>query len=46
MAREHLGRPERDFDVSGYVGLAAESPGVVEMLGAAQDERPAGGGEG
>src|SRR4051794_524513 len=31
LAREHLA-PGGAFDVSGYIGLAAESPGVVEMV--------------
>ncbi len=44
LAREHLA-PGADFDVSGYVGLAAESPGVVEMVERLRTNRPAGGGE-
>ncbi|MCA1685368.1 MAG: methyltransferase domain-containing protein [Planctomycetia bacterium] len=42
MAREHL-VPGAEFDVSGYVGLAAESPGVVEMVERLRTNRPAGG---
>jgi SAM-dependent methyltransferase len=40
-ARNHLvlGSP---FDVCGYVGLAAESPGVVEMVERLRTNRPAG----
>ena len=48
IAREHL-IPGAEFDVGGYVGLAADSPGVLEMLERLQTNRPAGasaGGEG
>jgi hypothetical protein len=31
LARDHL-VPERPFDVSGYVGLGAEAPGVLAMV--------------
>jgi SAM-dependent methyltransferase len=41
LAREHL-VPGGAFDVSGYVGLAAESPGVVEMVERLRTNRPAG----
>jgi SAM-dependent methyltransferase len=41
MAREHL-TPGGAFDVGGYVGLAAESPGVVEMVERLRTNRPAG----
>ncbi len=41
LAREHLA-PGGDFDVSGYIGLAAESPGVVEMVERLRTNRPAG----
>ncbi len=40
-ARAHL-VPGRPFDVSGYVGLAAESPGVREMVARLRSNRPAG----
>lgn len=40
-AREHL-VPGGAFDVSGYIGLAAESPGVVEMVERLRTNRPAG----
>ena len=41
LAREHLvhGQP---FDVSGYIGLAANSPGVVEMVTRLKANTPAG----
>jgi len=42
VAAEHL-TPGAEFDVSGYVGLAAESPGVVEMVERLRTDRPAGG---
>jgi predicted O-methyltransferase YrrM len=42
LAREHL-TPEALFDVSDYVGLAADSPGVVEMVERLRSNRPAGG---
>jgi hypothetical protein len=41
LAREHL-TPGGAFDVGGYVGLAAESPGVVEMVERLRSNRPAG----
>ncbi len=41
LAAEHL-NPGADFDVSGYIGLAAESPGVVEMVERLRTNRPAG----
>ena len=41
LAREHL-VPGGEFDVSGYVGLAAESPGVLEMVERLRTNRPAG----
>jgi len=41
IAREHLS-PGGDFDVSGYIGLAAESPGVLEMVERLRTNRPAG----
>ncbi len=44
LAAEHLA-PGGDFDVSGYVGLAAESPGVLEMVERLRTNRPAGGGD-
>ena len=40
MAWEHL--TGGAFDVSGYVGLAARSPGVVEMVERLKTNRPAG----
>jgi SAM-dependent methyltransferase len=42
LAREHL-VPGEAFDVSGYVGLAADSPGVREMVERLRSNRPAGG---
>jgi SAM-dependent methyltransferase len=41
LAREHL-VPGGAFDISGYIGLAAESPGVVEMVERLRTNRPAG----
>src|SRR4051794_12510411 len=41
MALEHLA-PGGAFDVGGYIGLAAESPGVVEMVERLRTNRPAG----
>ena len=41
LALEHL-TPGAHFDVSGYVGLAADSPGVVEMVERLRTNRPAG----
>lgn len=44
LSREHL-VPGGKFDVGGYVGLAAESPGVLEMVKRLKTNRPAGAGE-
>ena len=41
LAREHL-TPGAAFDVSGYIGLAAKSPGVLEMVERLRTNRPAG----
>ena len=41
IAREHL-VPGSPFDVSDYVGLAAESPGVKEIIERLKTNRPAG----
>ena len=41
MARQHL-VPGADFDVGDYVGLAANSPGVLEMVERLKTNRPAG----
>lgn len=41
MGRAHL-VPGAPFDVSGYIGLAADSPGVVEMVERLRTNRPAG----
>lgn len=41
LAREHL-TPGGDLDVSGYLGLAAEAPGVAEMVRRLRTNRPAG----
>src|SRR5436305_6834686 len=41
LARDHL-TPGAYFDVSGYVGLAADSPGVLEMVERLRTNRPAG----
>lgn len=41
IAREHL-LPSGEFDVSAYIGLAAESPGVLEMVERLRSNRPAG----
>ena len=41
LARDHL-TPGAYFDVSGYVGLASGSPGVVEMIERLETNRPAG----
>ncbi len=41
LAREHL-IPGGHFDVSDYVGLAASSPGVLEMVERLKTNRPAG----
>jgi predicted O-methyltransferase YrrM len=41
LAREHL-TPGAAFDVTAYIGLAAESPGVLEMVERLRTNRPAG----
>lgn len=41
LARDHL-TPGANFDVSGYIGLASDSPGVVEMVERLRTNRPAG----
>jgi SAM-dependent methyltransferase len=41
LARDHL-TPGAYFDVSGYIGLASEAPGVVEMVERLRTNRPAG----
>jgi len=41
LAREHL-TPGGPFDVSDYVGLAANNPGVLEMVERLRSNRPAG----
>jgi O-methyltransferase domain len=41
LAREHL-LPGGEFDVSDYIGLAADSPGVKEMVERLRSNRPAG----
>ena len=41
IAREHL-VPGGEFDVGGYLGLAARSPGVLEMVERLRTNRPAG----
>lgn len=41
LARDHL-VPGAPFDVSGYIGLAATSPGVLEMVERLRTNRPAG----
>ncbi|MCA9071291.1 MAG: hypothetical protein KDA84_20325, partial [Planctomycetaceae bacterium] len=40
LAAEHL-TPDGYFNVSGYLGLAAESPGVLEMVARLKSNRPA-----
>jgi hypothetical protein len=40
-AREHLVR-DADFEVAGYLDLAADSPGVLEMVERLRTNRPAG----
>ena len=40
LAREHL-LPGALLDVSDYIGLAAQSPGVLEMVARLRDNRPA-----
>jgi len=42
LTREHL-LPASPFDVSGYVGLAADNPGVLEMVERLRSNQPAGG---
>jgi SAM-dependent methyltransferase len=44
LARDHL-TPGGYFDVSGYIGLASGSPGVVEMIERLETNRPAGSAE-
>ena len=41
LARDHL-TPGAYFDVSGYIGLASKSPGVLEMVDRLRTNRPAG----
>jgi SAM-dependent methyltransferase len=41
LAREHL-VPGGSFDVGDYIGLSAESPGVLEMIERLRTNRPAG----
>jgi len=41
LAREHL-TPGAFFDVSGYIGLAAESPGTLGMVESLRSNRPLG----
>ena len=41
IAREHLA-PSAEFEVAGYLGLAANSPGVREMVDRLRTNRPAG----
>jgi SAM-dependent methyltransferase len=41
LARNHL-TPGGPFDVSGYIGLAAQSPGVLAMVERLRTDRPAG----
>ncbi len=43
LAAEHL-VPGRPFDVSDYIGLAADSPGVLAMVERLRSNRPAGAG--
>ena len=43
LARDHL-TPGAFFDVSGYIGLAADAPGVLEMVERLRTNRPAGSG--
>jgi ubiquinone/menaquinone biosynthesis C-methylase UbiE len=44
LSQEHL-VPGAEFDVGGYLGLAASSPGVLEMVERLKTNRPAGGGD-
>jgi ubiquinone/menaquinone biosynthesis C-methylase UbiE len=41
LAREHLD-PSSPFDMSGYIGFAANSPGVLEMVERLRTNRPGG----
>ena len=41
LSREHL-VPGREFDVSGYIALSGDSPGVREMIERLKTNRPAG----
>ena len=41
LSREHL-VPGTEFDVSGYIALAGDSPGVREMIERLKTDRPAG----
>lgn len=41
LARGHL-VPGGEFNISGYIGLAADSPGVLEMVDRLRTNRPAG----
>ncbi|MDR3635610.1 MAG: methyltransferase [Isosphaeraceae bacterium] len=41
LAHEHLS-PGSAFDVSGYIGLAADSPGVIELVARLRTDTPAG----
>src|SRR5260370_24746318 len=41
LAREQL-QPDSPFDISGYVSLAAENPGVLNMVERLRSNRPAG----
>lgn len=41
IAREHLAR-DAEFEVAGYLGLAASAPGVLEMVERLRSNRPAG----
>ncbi len=42
LAEEHL-VPETEFDIGHYLGLAADAPGVLEMVERLKSNRPAGG---
>ena len=44
LARQHLCR-DAEWNVADYIGLAAESAGVLDMLQRLRTNRPAGGGE-
>ena len=41
LGREHV-VPGNEFDVSGYIALAGQSPGVQEMIERLKTNRPAG----